>query len=213
MCHDIYVCICSGYNPTRKLVQRYWIDSTRRITYSQFCNLSETEPVPKENDLLSAFEKLDDHAHGYLNHEGFLTNMTARGEKLPHEAMKIFLKDKEFNSDNKFDYRTFCKTVQETSDKLGELAVEKYKHDEEQFSVNSKTYKVKRKASLPSPKMGENGQDSKKSLASPDISTWTVAHSKGSFYFEGENAISHQYLLTIDTNSKVNISVKVTVQT
>jgi len=194
----------AGYNPTLKTICKHWTQSTERMTFSQFSYLTEVEPLPSHNDLLAAFEKLDDKGQGYLNHDSFLMDMTTRGEKLPSEALKHVLSDKTFSAENKFDYRTFCKAVFETSEHLSDLAVDKYKQDEELSMVNSQTYKVKRKKSLPSPKTQK--LSTPRSSRSPE--TVFMSSSKGSFYFEGENIISHQYLITIDQSAKVKISIK-----
>ena len=169
------------------------------------------------------FEKLDDQRNGFLLHDELLFDLTTRGEKLPAKVVESLLANAEYNEDKKFYYQKFCEAVLDTRDKLANLSVEKLQKDEEEFLVNSKTYKVKRKSS--SPEKGRSVANSPtKSVSTPQqeeprtstsvsVSSggdWTrTLKSKGCFYFEANNIISHHYILNVKTKSRHQISVQV----
>ena len=159
--------------------------------------------------MLSVFEKLDHKKNGFLCHDQFLLNMTTRAEKLPAKVIESLLANAEYNEDKKFYYPKFCEAVIDTKEKLATLAIEKIQKDEEEFSVNSKTYKVKRKSC--SPEKGRSVSNSPtKSLPAPSAETWKkTVRSKGCFYFENKNIISHQYTLNIKQKSQCLITVQV----
>ena len=221
-----------GFNPTQKSIRRHWSTSTTRLTYSQFCNITEIEPTPSEQSLLTMFEKLDLDNAGYLNHEEFVLNMTTRGEKLPASVIENLIANEEYNKDKKFFYRKFCQDVIETKDKLANMALDKLKKDEEEYMVNSQTYKVRRKSSSPSKSPSKIISPSKslsplksysispsKSVASITSkndsdevitpTTWSsTVRSKGSFYFESDAIISHQYSVVVKEKSQHRICVQ-----
>ena len=202
---------------------RHWPDSTKTLTFSQFSEITEIEPIPTKTSLLSMFEKLDDQRNGFLPHDELLFNLTTRGEKLPTKVVESLLANADYNEDKKFYYPKFCEAVLDTRDKLANLSVEKLQKDEEEFLVNSKTYKVKRKSS--SPEKGRSVANSPtKSVSTPQqeetrtstsvvVSSggdWTrTLKSKGCFYFENNNIISHHYILNVKTKSRHQISVQV----
>ena len=88
------------------------------MTFSQFCNITEIEPIPTEESLIAAFEKLDDKKVGYITHDDFLLNMTTRGEKLPAGVIERLISDEKFNKEKKFFYKKYCESVIDTSDRL-----------------------------------------------------------------------------------------------
>jgi len=220
----------AGFNPTKRSIGRHWIDSTRRLTFSQFCNITEIEPIPTETSLVSFFEKLDDKNMGYLTHDDFILNMTTRGEKLPAGVIERLITDEKYNKDKKFFYKKFCDSVIETSERLGSLALEKLQKEEEDFMVNSKTYKIKRKTASPEKTLNGVKTPSRPASASRKSSTsdsprnlnnqsrrssvdtrqpWNChIRSKGSFFFENENIISHQYALTATKTAKYKVVVQ-----
>ena len=175
------------------------------------------------------FEKLDTNNLGYLTHDEFVLNMTSRGDKLPPGVIENLIANKEYNEDKKFMYRKFCSDVIVTSKKLSNLALEQLQKDEDEFMVNSKTYKVRRKTASPDKSLSSSPA---KSLSSPtksvvssssnkcdseDVVTSTPTptptnlnchlKSKGCFYFENETIISHQYSLTVKSRAPHRISV------
>ena len=50
----------AGFNPSCRLTSSHWGSTTRQMTYSQFSNITEIQPLPTEDSLLAAFQKLDD---------------------------------------------------------------------------------------------------------------------------------------------------------
>ena len=161
------------------------------------------------------FEKLDDQRNGFLPHDELLFNLTTRGEKLPTKVVESLLANADYNEDKKFYYQKFCEAVLDTRDKLATLAVEKLHKDEEELSVNSKTYKVKRKSC--SPEKGRSQANSPTKSVSNTLVEETktsedwkkTLKSKGSFYFENNNIISHHYIFNVKTKSRHQISVQV----
>ena len=230
----------AGFNPTQRSVRRHWSDSTHRLTFSQFCNITEIEPVPTQTSLISMFEKLDYDNVGYLSHEEFLLNMTTRGEKLSPNIVESLLANTEYNKDKKFFYKKYCQDIVDTNEKLAEMALEKLKKDEEEFMVNSQTYKVRRKSSSPAKSPTKSLSPTKSQSLSPlksySISPVTKSHptsptkslsnidsddvvmgkqelninlrSKGSFYFENDSIISHQYSVTVKKKGLHRIAVQ-----
>ena len=180
---------------------------------------------------MSFFEKLDDKNMGFLTHDDFILNMTTRGEKLPAGVIERLITDEKYNKDKKFFYKKFCESVIETSERLGSLALEKLQKEEEDFMVNSKTYKIKRKTASPEKTMNGVKTPSRPASASRKSSTsdsprnlnnqsrrnsvdtrqpWSShIRSKGSFFFENENIISHQYALTATKTAKYKVVVQV----
>ena len=199
----------SGFNPTQKTINRHWPESTRSLTFSQFSNITEIEPIPTQSTLVSLFERLDHKRNGYLCHDEFLLNMTTRADKLPVEVIENLLANEEYNEDNKFYYHKFCEAVTDTKEKVANLAIEKIQKDEEEFSLNSKTYKVKRKTC--SPEKGRSVSNSPtKPVTKGSGENWKkTLKSKGCFYFENKNIISHQYVLNVTEKSRHDISVQV----
>jgi len=227
----------AGFNPTKRSLTRHWLETTNRLTYSQFCNITEIEPIPTEKSLLDMFEKLDEKNVGYLTHDEFLLNMTTRGEKIPLEVIENLIENENYNQDKKFFYRKFCHDIIETKDKLANIALEKLQKDEEEFMVNSKTYKVRRKTASPTKSSSSSptksfshspakyqslipapnkslSESPTKSLSpsSDDVvtpSNWTCnLKSKGCFYFENDNIISHQFALIVKKKSKHKIFIQ-----
>ena len=231
----------AGFNPTKRSLSRHWLETTSRLTYSQFCNITEIEPIPTEKSLLEMFDKLDDKNVGFLTHDEFLLNMTTRGEKIPLEVIENLIANEEYNQDKKFFYRKFCHDIIETKDKLADLALEKLQKDEEELMVNSKTYKVKRKTASPTKSLSDSPSKSfsnsplkyqshlpspnKSRLESPtkslspssdDVVTpinWSCnLKSKGCFYFENDSIISHQFALIVKKKSQHKICIKVNLE-
>ena len=99
----------AGFNPTKRSLTRHWLETTNRLTYSQFCNITEIEPIPTEKSLLDMFEKLDEKNVGYLTHDEFLLNMTTRGEKIPLEVIENLIENENYNQDKKLFLRKFCR--------------------------------------------------------------------------------------------------------
>ena len=167
------------------------------------------------------FEKLDDQRNGFLLHDELLFNLTTRGEKLPAKVVESLLANADYNEDKKFYYQKFCEAVLDTRDKLANLAIEKLQKDEEEFLVNSKTYKVKRKSCSPekgrslasSPTKSASAvlmEETKTSVSLSSCEDWSkTLKSKGSFYFENNNIISHHYTFVVKTKSRHQISVQV----
>ena len=230
----------AGFNPTQRSVRRHWSGTTHRLTFSQFCNITEIEPVPTQSSLVSMFEKLDYDNVGYLSHEEFMLNMTTRGEKLPAHIVESLLANTEYNKDKMFFYKKYCQDIIDTNEKLADMALEKLKKDEEEFMVNSKTYKVRRKSSSPeksptkslSPTKSQSLSPLKSYSISSDAKSQNISPTKsisnidsdgvvcgkqelncnlrfrGSFYFENETIISHQYSVTVKKKGLHRISVQ-----
>ena len=212
----------SGFNPTGRTISRHWPLNTRSLTFHQFRQIAEIEPIPSEKSLISMFQKLDEKNLGYLTHEEFLLNMTTRGEKLPVELIENLIRNEMYNNDKKFYYQKYCQDVIETSKKLESLAIEKVQLQDEEFQHNSKTYKVKRKTASPAKTVTSSPQRSPaKSLTScsshkydsdevitPQVTT--LAHSlqsRGCFYYEQDSIISHQFSLVVREASTHRIAV------
>merc|ERR1719189_749000 len=202
----------AGFNPTARTISRHWPDNTRSLTFHQFSQIAEIEPIPSEKSLISMFQKLDEKNLGYLTHEEFLLNMTTRGEKLPVELIENLIRNEMYNNDKKFYYQKYCKDVIETSKKLESLAIEKVQLQDEEFQHNSKTYKVKRKTASPAKTVSSSPQKSPaKSLTScsshkydsdevitPQVTTLSHSlQSRGCFYYEQDSIISHQFSLVV----------------
>ena len=168
------------------------------------------------------FQKLDEKHLGYLTHEEFLLNMTTRGEKLPTEMIENLLRNEIYNDDKRFYYQKYCHDIIETSKKLENLAIEKVQQQDEEYQMNSKTYKVKRKTASPTKSVSSLAQRSPtKSLTSssshkcdsdgvitPHVTT--LGHStqaRGSFYLEQDSVISHQFSLMVRAAATHRISV------
>ena len=138
---------------------------------------------------------------------------------MPAKVVESLLANADYNEDKKFYYQKFCEAVLDTREKLANLAVEKLQKDEEEFLVNSKTYKVKRKSSSPekgrslanSPTKSVSNtllEENKSRVSSPEAWSKTLK-SKGCFYFENNNIISHHYIFNVKTKSRHQISVQV----
>jgi len=223
----------AGFNPSHRTTSNYWTETTRQITFSQFCNIAEIEPVPTEETLVSAFQKLDEKGLGYITHDDFLLSMTTRGEKLPSSVIDNMLQDTRYNRDRKFLYPAYCEAVVETTKILSELAVDKITREEEDFSVNSQTYKVRRKTASPvktenslkpssspkkttslepgagSPLSQNSTQQGSPSPAGGEEVAWrSKVSSKGSFYFESDALISHQYQVSVPVPSTCRLAIQ-----
>jgi len=236
----------AGFNPSHRSTSNYWTETTRQLTFSQFCNITEIEPVPTEESLVAAFQKLDEKGQGYISHDDFLLSMTTRGEKLPGTVIDNMLQDARYNRDRKFLYPAYCQAVVETTKILTELAVDKITREEEDFSVNSQTYKVRRKTASPvksenstkmslgppgsEPSTKKNSVPVKKNssllppasplsdnstqqgspVASPEApQQWqSKLRSKGSFFFECDTLISHQYQVSVPVSSICRLAIQ-----
>ena len=176
----------AGYNPSDSFMTRYW-EGGKSVTFEQFNYILQTEPLPRNLDLVSYFKALDPDNKGWISHADFLSAMTARGQKLDEEFVKKTLNDPQFNVKNeeKFDYATFCRKLLSTSNELAQLAIERAKKMEEKLTLNSKTYT---KRSSP-----------KKSV---------ISKMKGAFYFEGETIISHQYIFKPKKPGLYDVSIQ-----
>ena len=120
----------------------------------------------------------------------------------------------------------FYKVIFDTSLKLADLALDKLQKEEDEFLVNSKTYKVKRKTASPNKSLS-NSPTKSQAIESPTRSpiktkspqhvstenvsqTWNChLQSKGCFYFENDNIISHQYSLMVRKKSHHRVLVQV----
>ena len=122
------------------------------MTFHQFCQITEIEPVPSEKSLLMLFQKMDELLLGYLTHEEFLLNMTTRGEKLPTEMIENLLRNEVYNDDKKFYYQKYCYDIIETSKKLENLAIEKVQQQDEEYQMNSGIFLVNKDKGLSSNK-------------------------------------------------------------
>ena len=170
-----------GYNPTQKLLSRYWKPgSTRSIAFKEFDHILQTEPKPRKLDLLVAFRRLDPGGTGTIEHDAF---KKAFGTRDP-EMTKRYLEDPQFNRDGRFDYSAFCEAAFSTSSALGRAAAEAAEGRRSTQEVNSRTYKVKKRPSVGSPQKQQHNWG--RSL-----------RRKGAFYFEGESVIAHQYSLRV----------------
>lgn len=235
----------AGFNPSHRTTSNYWTETTRQLTFSQFCNITEIEPVPTEETLVAAFQKLDEKGQGYITHDDFLLSMTTRGEKLPGSVIDNMLQDARYNQDRKFLYPAYCQAVVETTKILTELAVDKITREEEDFSVNSQTYKVRRKTASPvksennskislttvndastkktsaipmikssslhppaSPLSDNSTQQGSPAAASPDVEWRSKLRSKGSFYFECDTLISHQYQVSLPVSGICRLAIQ-----
>ena len=129
---------------------------------------------------------------GFIKHEDFVIAMTTRGDKLPETAVRTILSDPAFNpggNGDKFDYVAFCRQIVATTNELARLAVERARKIEEHQALNSKTYKVAKK--------------------SPKKSKWSeVSRSKGAFYFEADNVISHQFVFRVAESGRFEIAME-----
>ena len=200
------------------------------MTFHQFCQVTEIEPVPSEKSLLMLFQKMDELQLGYLTHEEFLLNMTTRGEKLPTEMIENLLRNEVYNDDKKFYYQKYCYDIIETSKKLENLAIEKVQQQDEEYQMNSKTDKVKRETASPTKSASSLAQGSPtKSLTSSSSHKYdsdcvhkydsdgvitphvtTLGHStqsRGSLYMEQDSIISHQFSLVVRAAATHRISV------
>ena len=185
------------------------------MSFNQFLDILEIEPVPSESSLERLFEKLDPSKKGCIHHESLYTDLTTRGDKLDGDVVRALLQNPDYNRDNKFYYREFCTKVMETSNHLKKQALERLLREEAELGVNSRTFKVKRKSSQPSPSKphetssvqadvhtsvsGEDGRDHNQN----------TVERKGCLYLEGEVVLSHQYHLNLDHQSNVHITIKV----
>ena len=97
------------------------------------------------------------------------------------------IEDPEFVNQEKFDYEKFVAKVMETSSALSKLSIAEVSEKEDNFALNSKTYRVKK---------------------SPEKRKWkSMAKSKGSFYFEGDAIICHQFTLSVPTTGFYSFAI------
>ncbi len=52
---SVTVILFLGYNPTPRLLSRYWRQDTRSFSFKEFEHLVQTEPKPRKIDLISYF--------------------------------------------------------------------------------------------------------------------------------------------------------------
>jgi hypothetical protein len=90
------------------------------------------------------FRALDPDNQGTIDTTLFMQAMTSRGEmKLSREVLLDTIQDPQYIKQGQFDYVKFVDKVFETSSALIKAATEVTADKEGQFSLNSKTYRVR----------------------------------------------------------------------
>ncbi len=195
----------AGYNPTRAFMDRHWERGSREtMSYREFHHILQTEPTPRKLDVVSYFRTFDPRGEGTLDSERFVRAMTAAKEGdngVSEDVVRSLVGNPKYRRPGgMFDYIAFCGDVFKTSADLIDLAKQRAATAEESLELNSKTYKVKRKAS---------GAQADAAAAAAKISALVSSvTTNGAFYFEGDSIISHQYNMEVAVDGAHEISIR-----
>ncbi|GCC37589.1 hypothetical protein chiPu_0016093 [Chiloscyllium punctatum] len=113
----------AGRNPSRKMLEKYWTQHTKKLNFDDFCEILKNEKRTGKSELLKAFKKLDLNSDGYLTHEELYKVLTTNGERMTHEEVKMIISEADINKDGKLDYTEFCKLFLATVETSQKTAV------------------------------------------------------------------------------------------
>ncbi|KAH9523436.1 EF-hand calcium-binding domain-containing protein 7 [Bulinus truncatus] len=113
----------TGRNPTSKTISKYWTARTESMTFEDFVDVCNREPITSEEDLMKAFCKIDLNGDGFISLDELLKILTTKGEKMSRAEVKELIDDVDENKDGKLDYKEFSKMVLSTTDEYKKLAL------------------------------------------------------------------------------------------
>ncbi|XP_078074531.1 EF-hand calcium-binding domain-containing protein 7 [Mustelus asterias] len=116
----------AGRNPSRKTLEKYWTQYTKRLNFDDFCEIMKDEKLTSRNELMKAFKKIDLNNDGYITHEELYKVLTTKGERMTHEEVKMIMDEADVNNDGKLDYNEFCKLFLATVETSQKTAVARF---------------------------------------------------------------------------------------
>ncbi|KAH9504578.1 EF-hand calcium-binding domain-containing protein 7 [Bulinus truncatus] len=138
----------TGRNPTSKTISKYWTARTESMTFEDFVDVCNREPITSEEDLMKAFRKIDLNGDGYISLDELLKILTTKGEKMSRAEVKELIDDVDENKDGKLDYKEFSKMVLSTTDEYKKLALRNLDRIEKSKKLHGDTSPRKEKDDL-----------------------------------------------------------------
>ncbi|KAJ8306129.1 hypothetical protein KUTeg_016674 [Tegillarca granosa] len=117
----------AGRNPSSNAIKKYWSSRTDCLTFDDFVDICRKEPETTEDEMMTAFRKIDINGDGYLSLDELYKIMSTKGEKMSREEVKKMIDEVDENGDGKLDYKEsiirddkflyekFCKMVISTA--------------------------------------------------------------------------------------------------
>lgn len=209
----------SGRNPSKTTLDKYWTRDTEELSFNDFVDICRKEPVTTADDLMKAFRKIDINGDGYISLEELYKIMNAQGEQMTRDDVRKIIDEVDENKDGRLDYSEFTNMIMKTTEESKKFSikvmekkerkkkrVEKRSSDENglgsQLSVRS--------ADVPKPSPRVTKGKGRSSIASKDampdpksLRDWSHSTSKGCFFYEEDEIVTHVYSLKLAEDSMV----------
>lgn len=214
----------TGRNPSKSRMNDYWPSHMEQLTFDDFVQICKKEPVTTVDDLMNAFRKIDLNGDGYLSLDELYKIMNKGDQTMSRDEVRKLIDDVDDNKDGKLDYREFTNMMMKTAEESVKLATkvmqrkEKKKQREERRKdesiSDSRTSLRSDDVPRPSPrarasKTKSPSTRSRDKLLDPsELKDWQHYTSKGCFFYEEEEIVSHVYSLKLYETSNVYLTAK-----
>nr|XP_054764136.1 EF-hand calcium-binding domain-containing protein 7-like [Lytechinus pictus] len=211
----------AGRNPSQKTIDQYWTKNTKKLSFKEVSEIIKELKPTTEDDLLTAFKKIDVNGDGYITQKELSRILTQRGDRMSEKEVDDMIAEADSDGDKKLNYKEFCQMVMSTTSRCQESSLKRLERKErKQKRALKSAASSKKNSSLASEskKKEEMGIEmslppvskQQPSIKEPlNITDWYHTHTKGSFHLDDEEKIlSHQYVLQVDVKTKLWLTVK-----
>lgn len=214
-----------GRNPSQKSVDEYWTKAQKKMNFQEVIAIIKELKPTSEDDLLSAFQKIDVNGDGFITQKELAKVLTQRGDKMSEKEVEDMIAEADQDGDKKLNYKEFCRMVMSTTSKCQESSLKRLERKERRqkralksADAAKKSKDVNASQTSLSKKKDEVGvvmalppiskqQPSQKEPI--NIKDWYHVHSKGCFHLDDEQKIlSHQYIVDVAVTTKLWLTVK-----
>lgn len=205
----------AGRDPSQQALSQYWTETTKSLSFNDFCKILQQLKPTSGDDLLKAFRRIDVNGDGFITHGELTKVLTQRGEKMTEEEVMNMIREADADGDNKLNYKEFCNMLMSTTEKCKEKSLRRMdrrqKHDKRREGSQASLKKTESTSKSPrSVPMLPAVAQLKSTISEPDnLKSWTHVSSKGCFYFdESGKIVSHQYRLQLSSKTKVWLTTR-----
>ncbi|XP_071841818.1 EF-hand calcium-binding domain-containing protein 7-like isoform X1 [Apostichopus japonicus] len=208
----------AGRDPSQQALSQYWTETTKSLSFEDFCKILQQLKPTSGDDLMKAFRKIDVNGDGFITHSELTKVLTQKGERMTAEEVTTMIKEADADGDNKLNYKEFCSMLMSTTEKCKEKSLRRMdkrdrrqKHEKRKDGSQASLKKAESTPDLPRVnKTLPAVAQLKATISQPEnLKSWMHVSSKGCFYFDESGKItSHQYRLQLSTKTKVWLTAR-----
>lgn len=201
----------SGRNPSNRALEKHWPRHTDELSFNDFVDICRKEPVTTADDLMKAFRKIDINGDGYISLDELYKIMNAKGDSMSRDEVRRMIDEVDENKDGRLDYGEFCNMIMKTTNDCKKMSMKVMERKERRKKGKTRS-DILDEMPKPSPRIRPRDQQKAKSGSKgrlPDprsLRDWSMCTSKGSFFYEDDEIVTHVYSVRLSEDSAVYFS-------